>query len=439
MEKQLNSSVNKLSDTYKMLVVQVDEVNERWEYTLDFIFGLRGIEFQLTDSTTEFDAITSPKISFSKWNSGQVLNESGLTQMKIGKSIWKGIECLAFDGEPDPISSIFYVLTRMEEYQPVVLDQHGRFMGNESVQFKNGWLQQCICDRWALAIIAEIEREIQQPLDSKIQIGQLIPSFDIDNTYAYLLKRGKRKLLSMARDVLQGNFKRLHERHRVLARKKKDPYDTFEWIGSVAQKFKVRIFWLVGDYGNLDNNISRHQIAHQNLIRKMSEKAEFGIHPSYVSNEKSHLLSEEKASLEETLQRKVQISRQHFLKLKFPTTFQHLINEGIQEDFTMGFADEIGFRNGTAHKFPWFDLSVNKKTDLQIRPFAYMDGTLLEYKKYSIAESKSKIQDLFQEVQQYGGDFIFLWHNETIGDYGKWKGWKNVLEYTLTLKNDSNL
>ena len=71
----------------------------------------------------------------------------------------------------------------------------------------------------------------------------------------------------------------------------------------------------------------------------------------------------------------------------------------------MGYAEQTGFRAGTARAHKWFDLEENKTTDLTIHPFVYMDGTLNEYLNLSIQESKNRIQELFEEVKTYGGDF----------------------------------
>ena len=100
----------------------------------------------------------------------------------------------------------------------------------------------------------------------------------------------------------------------------------------------------------------------------------------------------------------------------------------------MGFAEHVGFRCGTGRAHFWFDLKLNTMTNLTIHPFAYMDGTLHEYMKLTIEESKTKIDQLREELRTFGGDFVFIWHNETIGDYGKWNGWSAVLDYTINGK-----
>ncbi len=95
----------------------------------------------------------------------------------------------------------------------------------------------------------------------------------------------------------------------------------------------------------------------------------------------------------------------------------------------------VGFRAGTARKHYFFDLIHNDRTNYEIVPFVYMDGTLHEYKHWTIEQSKTEIKSLYQEVATYGGDFICIWHNETIGDFAKWEGWKQVLEFTLKLSH----
>jgi hypothetical protein len=167
----------------------------------------------------------------------------------------------------------------------------------------------------------------------------------------------------------------------------------------------------------------------------MNERAEIGIHPSYKSTTYYYYLHQEIERLEEIIAKRVHKSRQHYLKLEFPLSYQSLIDNEITDDYTMGYADIVGFRAGTAHSFLWFDLSTNAVTTLRIHPFVYMDGTLNQYLKLSPTEAKEKIQQLWEEVKRYGGDFIFIWHNETLGEKRKWKGWLDVYYFTLELKN----
>jgi len=417
-----------------MILFHVPNLNERWSYTLDFVFAVRGINYKLTSSEEEFSESTLTKISFSDWNIGSLLDERGLTKKNISKGNWHAEECLTFNETPDPLSSLFFVLSRMEEYYPKKRDIHNRFSGKDSWQNQYNWLDKCICDRWALLIIKEIEKKIGVSLQVKTKEMSLIPTFDIDNAYAYQFKKGKRKLLSIAKDLFQLNFVRLKERKLVLAKIQKDPYDTYDLIESIALKFPVKIFWLVGDYGKYDKNINLKNPGIKELIRNLNQIIEIGIHPSYISNSIPAMVKTEKEKLESVVDKKIISARQHFLKLSFPQTYRNLISYGIKEDFTMGFADALGFRNGTAHAFPWFDILENRKTDLIIRPFAYMDGTLNEYLQLSPEEACHRIGSLHNEVLQFGGDFIFLWHNETIGNKGKWKEWSKVLDYTLSLK-----
>ena len=138
-------------------------------------------------------------------------------------------------------------------------------------------------------------------------------------------------------------------------------------------------------------------------------------------------------TIEKILGKTVNESRQHFLILKFPYTYQTLINQEITEDYTMGYSDLVGFRAGTARPYRWFDLIKNEITNLTIHPFAFMDTTINQSLKLSPSQAILKIEALFKEVKEFGGEFSYIWHNESIGDYGSWKGWSEVFDYSLAL------
>ena len=422
-----------------MTHIYVDQISPRIKYTFEFIFGSRGLTYTLTDDTSaQVDlSYSQNSIDFPSALPMAAFMLNGKVE-QIAPEVSKysvDLECFSFNSIVDPIASIFYLLSRYEEYICQETDEYGRFPLKESSAPKN-WLMKSMCDRWAEEIVS-LAGVNGIPQGNKVKI---IPSFDIDNTYAYKLKSGKRKWMSIFKDLLKFNFNRIQERRAVLKGGENDPYDTFSKIRSVHKRFpETKVFWLIGKWGKKDRNISIQNAEHRKLIKSLSDDGiDIGLHPSFGSFQRKETITQEKKELESVCGKEIALSRQHFLRFQVSTTLSDLNSIGFTDEYSMGFAEHPGFRSGTARPHQWFDLSMNKTTELIIHPFAYMDGTLREYMQLSIEDSKRIIRQLYDEVNRYGGDFIFIWHNETIGDYGNWKGWSEVLDFTLSLEDESN-
>lgn len=424
----------------------VDEINQRLIFTLNILLKDKGIIYELTNDPTYFERAQGPKFVYSDrpfktsyvtLSPADLLFENDVRPVRVDKVVWEGSEIIAFKNIPDIIASAFYVASLYHEYLTDKKDDHERIIGKDSFLAKNGWLKLCIVDRWSEHLIAFLISKLLADFKTTKPQFRIIPTFDIDNTYAYKLKSGVRKYMSILKDSSKFDKQRLSERKEVLAGIKKDPYDTFEYIKSIANRgFEVKVFWLLGDFSAFDRNISWNNPHHQRLIQQLNRIVSVGLHPSYKSNESLGVLGEEKQRLEKIIGKPIHESRQHFLKIEHPKTFRSLEGEGFRDDYSLGFADTIGFRAGLSRPFPWFNLKTNHISELTLHPFAYMEGTLKDYLRLSVDESKTQIQELIEEVKLYGGDFICLWHNETIGDYNKWKGWADVLEFTISFKSD---
>ena len=422
-----------------MVLVLVDDISARIQYTFDFIFKMRGVEYILVESIDTFNDFQGAKLNYSKqkcsdgisFTPSGLLNETGIWNGNLDKVKIESVDCLSFNGNKDLVASVFYVLTRMEEYNCYSYDDHDRFPFSHSILKKYEWVEQAVCDRWASYIIVDLLKV--EVVKSKVEI---IPTFDIDNTYAFKLKSGKRRALSKLKDVVKLDAKRITKRKSV-ENGEKDPYDTFDKIIEVGKQFSgVKVFWLIASEGSKDRNVPIENIQHRKLIKRVAQSVEVNIHPSYGSFLNASQVMSERDGLESITGSSIVRSRQHFLRFQLPKSYRDLIDAGIRNDYSMGFAENVGFRSGTARAHNWFDLERNEVTELTLHPFTYMDGTLLEYMSLTPEESKRRIQKLYAEIQNFGGDFIFLWHNETIGEYGKWKGWSQVLDFTLNLKNE---
>ena len=226
--------------------------------------------------------------------------------------------------------------------------------------------------------------------------------------------------------MLQFNINDIFNRI-VYILKGKDPYDTYAPLRRIQKKSNVEsiYFFQVGNQGVHDKNLSLNNIMTK-LILKVSKYATIGIHPSYNSNNHIDILRDERYDLSKILDKPITKSRQHYLKMTLPKTYENLISVGITSDYTMGFPDKIGFRAGIALAFPFFNLKTNKQRPLTIVPFQIMDGTLKDYMKLSSIEATVKVQEIKNTIQNVNGQFVTIFHNSSVTDKGEMKGWLDI-------------
>lgn len=436
-----------------MIHVFSEKLTSRVRYAFRLIFETilnNSVEFHADPDC--FSLLEGVKINYSEKigiggltiSPSGLLFESGLQQINIEVFDWKGLK--AFFGVENSVlpfdifSASFYLATRYEEYFPSERDEHQRFMSKCSLAAKNQFLEKPLINCWALRLADIIEREFD---GFKFQRSKFsyIPTFDIDNAWAFKNKGAGRIILSSVNDLVHGRFKTVFQRISVLLNFEKDTYANYDFMEETMKfcSFKPFIFFLMNSEGKYDRSIFFKNRAFQKLIKELSSFAAIGLHPSYVSNSNADLLSVEKERLEQVLGRKVELSRQHFLKLSFPETYQNLIDAEIEADYSMGYADASGYRASICTPYYFFNLLEEKETLLKIFPFQVMDVTLQKYNKMNPSDTISKIESLMQETAAVGGTFISLWHNESLGGVGQWKGWRQVyIEMTKMASTYSN-
>jgi hypothetical protein len=329
----------------------------------------------------------------------------------------------------DLFAASFYLVSRYEEYLPHLRDDHDRYQTTESLAYQKNFLQKPLVNQYA-AFLRDLLLRHYPSMVFPERKYRFISTIDIDNAWAFLEKGLMRTIGAYARSVVKLDFDDFVSRTRTLLGLQKDPYDTYELQFALQRKYKYKAiyFFLLGEYGLNDKNVPVDSRKFRSLIKSIADYAESGIHPSYGSNKNPSRLKKELAELNKILKREVTKSRQHFLVLKLPETYRRLIELDITDDYTMGYALQVGFRASICTPFYFYDLDNEQITSLRIHPFAVMDATLKYYMKVSPEEAMNHIQPLIDEVRKVNGDFISLWHNESLSENKIWAGWRKVYE-----------
>ncbi|SOD19724.1 polysaccharide deacetylase family protein [Pedobacter xixiisoli] len=431
------------------LLVFSPQVTPRIKYIFNFVFReVLRCDFDFTSVANQFKEYAGPKFSYAENSLGSelffkahgLLSKNNIEKQDIAFTDF-GTERVPFAVESsvlpfDIFAASFYFISRYEEYLPYTADEHLRFPAEASLQYELGLLKTPVIDQWSIILKNLLHSKLPN-LHFGSRKFEFIPTIDIDRAYHFKSSGIIKNTARLIRAIAKADTERLSNIINTGLGKRKDPFDTYAFLHQIHEKYGLTpiFFFLLSHKGDTahDVNIHPNDELLKTLIRDTEKIAKIGIHPSYASNNNTIKLREEKALLDTLLDKNIDISRQHYLKLHLPKTYLQLIKAGINHDYTMGYASQVGFRAGTCTPFFWYDLQLEKQSHLKVHPFAVMDATLLKYLKLQPNQATMLINELVESVKMVDGTFHSLWHNESISETGNWKGWKEVYEQMMAL------
>jgi hypothetical protein len=411
-----------------ILLIYADKQTPRLEYIVSTLF--QG-EASITNQLEEFKGYSGARINYSSNTIEGItchiyphglLQENNIAEQEINIIQWKGYPAFfetAGSISFDLFSAAFYLITRYEEWLPHQKDELGRYQPEQSLAYQNGFLQFPLVNYWLAQLTTALN--IRMPYHFSFK-----PSYDIDIAYSYLHHNSIRNTLGYFKHLIQLKFNRVVERLQVLAGVQKDPYDIYDWLHLLHDSLQLKplyFFLISAKRDALHKNVSPESAAMQALMIAHGKKYTVGLHPSVAQK---NTLIKEKKNLEQIIQQPVKHSRQHYIYLNFPDTYETLANAGIEADHSMGYSQINGFRASYTKRFNWFNLATNQSTSLVIFPFCYMDATVIFNEKKTVGEAAQVLAEMYSFYKQYGGDFIPIFHNNFLTLQPDFIEWRNM-------------
>ena len=294
----------------------------------------------------------------------------------------------------DIVYSTFFFTSRAEELINAQRDEHGRFAARFSALSYKSRLQIPRLDEYARLVLKQLDLPMPEP-----GFGHIYLTHDIDTIAKYRHFRGA------IGGILRGEGEQVFAALRNIH---KDPLYTFPWL--IEQDAKVPnadIIYFVKrtqgkgfDYPQYclwgrDYKRLKHMLRHNN--------AYLGVHGSYYGSIPKIEYS--------------RMFRAHYLRSDIDH-MQRLADAGYTDDFTMGFADSVGFRLQTTRPVRWINPQTYELTSLTLHPLTVMDCTLSNDNYMHLTEDEAYFlcERLIDKVRLHHGDLCLLWHNSIINN-----------------------
>lgn len=339
----------------------------------------------------------------------------------------------------DMLGISFLLLSRYEETLTEHRDKFGRFCYEDSFCCKYELADIPIVDEYAMLLRKFVQESFPNFVATSRE-PKFIPTHDIDFLFRFPSFGKAVKTISgdlFKRKSLRLSVKSLSAYMKSLRNFRRDPYVSavYELLKvSIENKLDSRFYFKPLRSKDFDSTYNILSPKSRECIKDLqSQGASVGLHGSLYSFADKVIFTIEKSRFETVCGREVASVRQHFLRFDVRKTPQVWQECGIRSDSTLGFPEREGFRCGTCHPYPLYDIENDCALEVIEHPLVVMDTTLFQYRKLTENEAFGNVSNLYDRCVAVEGDFVMLWHNTTM--FGELESWyKNVyLRFVETL------
>lgn len=325
----------------------------------------------------------------------------------------------------DFVTLPFLLLSKSDESDGSLHDQHGRYQFANSMAKVYDFVDVPLVDAYALLLRQWVLQYVDVPFHWAPGTPKIVPTHDIDLTFRFHSTWQAFKSI-FGRDLILE-----HSLHNTIVscreyRDWKKNTDDDPYLLAINElknqdldnKKDAVFFFKAQQHGEHDATYDISDPRLRRIIRQLLEAGmTVGLHGSYDSLDDEKILCAEKSRLEAVAGVPIICGRQHYLRFN-PEQSQTLRvwqRAGIENDYTLGYAERPGFRCGTCHPFPLYDIENDCPTRIIEHPLIVMDGSLIDYLKLDVEDGVACMRKLRQRCAMAEGDFVFLWHNHTTG------------------------
>lgn len=341
----------------------------------------------------------------------------------------------------DIVASSYFLLSRYEEMiKPHCRDTlYGRFLAKDSIVFQQGYGQRPIVDEYGRYLRNLLRKIGVDILPEHTGFSKIWLTHDIDVPFRFYklqmaIKQEIKNIIHYGEKIQRPLYTYFNEQN--------DVYYTFPQIIKYDNDLKREILtvpvipmYFIIALGDRNTKAYCNILSKKfsNLLYFLKENgSQFGLHISLEGGENPEKIINDIRRYRLLFDEGDIRSRHHCLKWMEPAHVEQMEQYGITDDFTLEYADSIGFRVGTCHPYRFLNPKTRRLTKVIIHPMEIMECSLdrSNYMNLQYKEAFDICCKLIDRVYEYNGELVLLWHNTSFYGLGYQKDlYQSLLQY----------